>query len=645
MVYSARNVSFSLGASSGAERGSRSRPAMSLGDAKTSIQMTSDSPKIPSNHVRSWHFALRCRMRSFHPNLVPGCLTGTIRQRRSQVRPSNFRSFSASPPRSRLNLSTFLAVGLVMGLLLVNAASAQTIPTATLSGNVRNDALDLPGVTVTAKSPDPSGVPHDGHGQRAAITSSRTCPPANTRSRSRSRASSPRRRRSSLGRVAARSARREPEHEPSRRRRSRPGARRSRSLDPMAATTYTGDLLSKLPTARTITSAVLLSPGVNENGPNGVSISGAQSTENLYTVNGVVDHGQRPLLAEQPLHRGRRSRRRRRSTSSVSAEYGRFTGGVINTITKSGGNAFSGSFRTTLDERRLGLHLRLPDRRPARTRRKALRPEGRPDLRGDARRADPEGHALVLRGRAATTTRATRPSGSRRFTNIAYTTGDEELRYEGKLTFSPLPEPHPHGLVHRQSSTSSTTTTSRAHGAPDLASFYDRQLPTGAPRDQLQRRPHELALPRGPSTRRGSSRSRTRAAATRTPPRAPSSATSASGSRTTRRSSAAVCAARRNATTTTTSSRARTSSPRRRSARTTSSSATTTSAASATRTTTSPAATASSTLGSASIIQGQNVYPVLGPGPTRARLLAGPAGLPGQRHPDAVRRTSTTRGA
>ena len=35
-------------------------------------------------------------------------------------------------------------------------------------------------------------------------------------------------------------------------------------------------------------------------------------------------------------------------TSGISAEYGRFTGGVVNTITKSGSNQFSGSFRTNL---------------------------------------------------------------------------------------------------------------------------------------------------------------------------------------------------------------------------------------------------------------------------------------------------------
>ena len=35
------------------------------------------------------------------------------------------------------------------------------------------------------------------------------------------------------------------------------------------------------------------------------------------------------------------------STSGISAEYGRFTGGVVNAITRSGGDSFSGSFRTT----------------------------------------------------------------------------------------------------------------------------------------------------------------------------------------------------------------------------------------------------------------------------------------------------------
>src|ERR1035437_8077458 len=59
------------------------------------------------------------------------------------------------------------------------------------------------------------------------------------------------------------------------------GKSESISQSPAQATTYTGDLLGKLPTARTITSAVLLSPGITQKGATGVMVSGAQSTENL----------------------------------------------------------------------------------------------------------------------------------------------------------------------------------------------------------------------------------------------------------------------------------------------------------------------------------------------------------------------------
>ena len=34
-------------------------------------------------------------------------------------------------------------------------------------------------------------------------------------------------------------------------------------------------------------------------------------------------------------------------TGAISAEYGRFTGGVVSTLTKSGGNEFTGSLRDT----------------------------------------------------------------------------------------------------------------------------------------------------------------------------------------------------------------------------------------------------------------------------------------------------------
>jgi hypothetical protein len=106
--------------------------------------------------------------------------------------------------------------------------------------------------------------------------------------------------------------------------------------------------VDNLPMARTVTAVALLAPGVTNNGPNGVQISGAMSTDNLILVNGanVQENlrGQaRPLFIEDAIQETTVM------TAGVSAEFGRFTGGVVNAITKSGGNEFSGSIRDNLD--------------------------------------------------------------------------------------------------------------------------------------------------------------------------------------------------------------------------------------------------------------------------------------------------------
>lgn len=113
------------------------------------------------------------------------------------------------------------------------------------------------------------------------------------------------------------------------------------------AATYKSQLIESLPMGRTINSYALLAPGVTDNGPGGnVMVSGALSYENLFLVNGVVVNenlrGQaRNLFIEDAIQETKVS------TGSISAEYGRFQGGVVNTITKSGGNNLSGSFRVT----------------------------------------------------------------------------------------------------------------------------------------------------------------------------------------------------------------------------------------------------------------------------------------------------------
>ena len=53
--------------------------------------------------------------------------------------------------------------------------------------------------------------------------------------------------------------------------------------------TYTKELMDQLPTTRTLESTVLMTPGVNNEGPNNnISISGAMTFESLYLINGVV---------------------------------------------------------------------------------------------------------------------------------------------------------------------------------------------------------------------------------------------------------------------------------------------------------------------------------------------------------------------
>ncbi|HEX8411047.1 MAG TPA: TonB-dependent receptor [Thermoanaerobaculia bacterium] len=110
---------------------------------------------------------------------------------------------------------------------------------------------------------------------------------------------------------------------------------------------FTGETINELPTLnRTVATAALLAPGVNDAGPNKqIVISGAQSFDNLFLVNGVVVNenlrGQpHNLFIEDAIQETTVL-----SGGAISAEYGRFTGGVVSTITKSGGNEFSGSLR------------------------------------------------------------------------------------------------------------------------------------------------------------------------------------------------------------------------------------------------------------------------------------------------------------
>jgi len=119
------------------------------------------------------------------------------------------------------------------------------------------------------------------------------------------------------------------------------------AMTPTVATTLKASQVEVLPLGRSLDSATLLAPGATNNGPGGnIMISGALSYDNLNLVNGVnINETQRQqprtLFIEDAIQETKVS------AGNVSAEYGRFQGGVVNMITKSGGNLFSGSFRTT----------------------------------------------------------------------------------------------------------------------------------------------------------------------------------------------------------------------------------------------------------------------------------------------------------
>jgi outer membrane receptor for ferrienterochelin and colicin len=113
------------------------------------------------------------------------------------------------------------------------------------------------------------------------------------------------------------------------------------------STNFRSDLIEALPVGRTLTAVTLLAPGANDNGPGGnTMISGAMSFDTLYLVNGAIVNenlrGQpHSLFIEDAIQETTVL------TGGVPAEYGHFTGGVVSAITKSGGNSFRGSFRTS----------------------------------------------------------------------------------------------------------------------------------------------------------------------------------------------------------------------------------------------------------------------------------------------------------
>ena len=93
-----------------------------------------------------------------------------------------------------------------------------------------------------------------------------------------------------------------------------------------------------------------IQPGLNTNTPNAgqLAINGSFAYDNVYLVDGV-DTNDNLFGTSNALYVADAIEETQVLTSGISAEYGRFSGGVVNVITKSGGNTFSGSWRTNYD--------------------------------------------------------------------------------------------------------------------------------------------------------------------------------------------------------------------------------------------------------------------------------------------------------
>lgn len=203
------------------------------------------------------------------------------------------------------------------------------------------------------------------------------------------------------------------------------------STSATAATTYEKEFVEQLPVERNVRETVLLTPGTSASGPgtnarNGnISIAGSQSYENLFLVNGVVItenlRGQPfDLFIEDAIEETTTS------VSSVSAEYGRFAGGVVNTITKSGGNELHGSFRTNLTNQSWESETPL-------TRQQSDEINERYEATlGGWIWKDKIWYFLAGRDFGTETTGQT----SRTF--VSFPVGRDQQRYEGKLTLSPF---------------------------------------------------------------------------------------------------------------------------------------------------------------------------------------------------------------
>jgi hypothetical protein len=118
---------------------------------------------------------------------------------------------------------------------------------------------------------------------------------------------------------------------------------------PTGQSNLTARELNTIPVGRTPQRIAEFAPGLTDNTPNTnqVTISGGFAYDNVFMIDGV-DLNDNLFGTANNVFIEDAIDETQVLTSGISAEYGRFSGGVINMVTKRGGNTFSGSARLNL---------------------------------------------------------------------------------------------------------------------------------------------------------------------------------------------------------------------------------------------------------------------------------------------------------
>ncbi len=238
------------------------------------------------------------------------------------------------------------------------------------------------------------------------------------------------------------------------------------------ATNFSQELIANLPTSRDLNSVLMMAPGVHPTGPAGAfSFGGSVTFENLFLLNGVsinenirgqaFDTAIEDAIQETTVANG-----------GVSAEFGRFSGGVVNIITKSGGNQFSGSFRQSLNNDKWRTLT------PFETERLATTPEPRVDDVVPTYEYTVGGPVMRDRLWFFTSGRLRDESQGRTLvgTAVPYVFTEEQRRYEVKGTYSLNPK-HRFQVNYNHHDRSQVNYSFNQNLTMDLRSLGTRKLP------------------------------------------------------------------------------------------------------------------------------------------------------------------------